>query len=90
MSVMPPAAASAAAAADGDDDEDDDVAIESVREVVAKQNSKVRRQREMDWPAVVVLSDPENVGIFAKQLPDCPFYVHCTYIHWSPNQSHDS
>ena len=44
MSVMPPAA-SAAAAADGDDDEDDDVAIESVREVVAKQNSKVRRER---------------------------------------------
>ena len=44
MSVMPPAAASAAAAADGDDDEDDDVAIESVREVVAKQNSKVRRE----------------------------------------------
>ena len=27
------------------DDEDDDVAIESVREVVAKQNSKVRRER---------------------------------------------
>ena len=45
MSVMPPAA-SAAAAADGDDDEDDDVAIESVREVVAKQNSKVRRERD--------------------------------------------
>ena len=43
MSVMPPAA-SAAAAAEGDDDEDDDVAIESVREVVAKQNSKVRRE----------------------------------------------
>ena len=75
MSVMPPAA-SAAAAADGDDDEDDDVAIESVREVVAKQNSKVRRQR-----ATVVLSDPENVGFFAVQIPDCRFYVHCTYIY---------
>ena len=70
MSVMPPAAASAAAAADGDDDEDDDVAIESVREVVAKQNSKVRREREMMDGQTVVLSDPENVGIFAVQLPD--------------------
>ena len=80
MSVMPPAAASAAAAADGDDDEDDDVAIESVREVVAKQNSKVRRQREMGGPTVV-LSDPENVGFFTVQIPDCRFYVHCTYIY---------
>ena len=37
---------SSAAAAEGDEGADDDVAIESVREVVAKQNSKVRRERE--------------------------------------------
>ena len=45
MSVMPPPMSSAAEG----DDADDDVAIESVREVVAKQNSKVRKgAREQD------------------------------------------
>ena len=47
MSVLPPANA---AAADGDDD--DDVAIDAVREVMAKQNSKVRTER--DGATVVV------------------------------------
>ena len=41
MSVMPPAA-TAAAAAEGDEADIDDAAVESVREVMAKQNSKVR------------------------------------------------
>ena len=46
MSVMPPPMSSAA---EGDEGADDDVAIESVREVVAKQNSKVRKgAREQD------------------------------------------
>lgn len=45
MSVMPPPMSSSAEGDDGDDD----VAIESVREVVAKQNSKVRKgAREKD------------------------------------------
>ena len=42
MSVLPPPMSSAAAA-EGDEGADDDVAIESVREVVAKQNRKVRK-----------------------------------------------
>ena len=46
MSVMPPPAAASSAAEGDEAEEDDGVAIESVREVVAKQNSKVRRERE--------------------------------------------
>ena len=62
MSVMPPPMSSAA---EGDEGADDDVAIESVREVVAKQNSKVRKGER--WAAV--LNDPELVRIFTIQLP---------------------